>query len=166
MALLDDSFALIMRNSERIGSIIPDVVVEETYEDRLAITQHPVESGATVSDHAYMQPRAVEMRIGWSDSSAKSTAASRDSYDALLALQKERKPFTVFTGKRIFENMLVSGVTVTNDHKTKHAVIASVRLQEVILVETKKSSGSQAQPDKTAGVKSAGQVQAQSSAAP
>jgi hypothetical protein len=163
MALLDDTFALIMRNKEMIGSIIPDVVVEETYEDRLAITQHPVESGATVSDHAYMQPRTVEMRIGWSDSTGRSVASSRDSYDALLGLQKEREPFTVFTGKRIFDNMLVAGVTVINDQKTKHAIIAAVRLQEVIIVGVKTGAANQANPSKTQGTTNVGQAQAQAS---
>ncbi len=169
MALLDDGYALIMRNREAIGSIIPDVVIEESYEDKLAITQHPVEKGATVSDHAYRQPRQVDMRIGWSDSSGKSTASSRDSYDALLSLQNEREPFTVFTGKRIFENMLVAGVSVTNDQKTKHAVLATVRLQEVIIVSVQKGGvqgALQSQPQKTAGTANMGQVQAQSSAAP
>ncbi len=42
----------------------PDVVVEEVHRDALAITQHPVEQGASITDHAYRLPAVVEVRMG------------------------------------------------------------------------------------------------------
>lgn len=38
---------------QRIGVLIPSVVVSEKHTDTLEITEHPVEVGAAVADHAY-----------------------------------------------------------------------------------------------------------------
>jgi hypothetical protein len=48
-----DTFNL---QSRKIGVIIPDVVVSEKHSDTLEITEHPVETGAAISDHAYKRP--------------------------------------------------------------------------------------------------------------
>ena len=36
-----------------IGGIFPDVTTEEIHRDELQITQHPVETGAPVTDHCF-----------------------------------------------------------------------------------------------------------------
>ena len=54
-----------VRGSKRnIGGVIPDVVIQEVHDDAVTITQHPVEYGAAVSDHAYREPSQVMMTIG------------------------------------------------------------------------------------------------------
>jgi soluble lytic murein transglycosylase-like protein len=50
--------------SRKIGMIIPDVVVSEKHSDTLEITEHPVETGAAISDHAYKRPSEVVMEVG------------------------------------------------------------------------------------------------------
>jgi len=153
--------AVIMGGGRAIAQIIPDVTIEETYEDGLAITMHPVEKGANVSDHAYLKPKTIEMRVGWSDS-GKGEGTSSAQYKALLALQARREPFTVSTGKRLYQNMLVAGISVTTDQRTEHAVLASVRLQEVRIVSAQSTSagaGDQAMPQKTAATVSLGTIQ-------
>lgn len=45
----------------QLAGFIPDVVVEERHIDDLEITQHPVERGANISDHAYKRPPELEM---------------------------------------------------------------------------------------------------------
>jgi hypothetical protein len=165
--LLDDIFALIFRSSTAIADIIPDVTVENVYEDRLQITQHPVEGGATVSDHAFLQPKVIDLKVGWADGKAGYVGASRDAYEAVLALQAEREPFDVSTGKRLYSNMLVAGVTVADDVKAKYTVLASVRCQEVRIVGANQAQISdQSIPSKTFGQLNVGQVQAQASSAP
>ncbi|TDV39525.1 hypothetical protein C7405_101644 [Paraburkholderia caballeronis] len=69
-ALLDS----VMLTSKSIGSVTLNVIVEEIHSDALAVTEHPVELGAPISDHAYMRPREVVIRCGWSNA----------DYDALL----------------------------------------------------------------------------------
>jgi len=47
---------------------IPHVVIEEDHDDELIITQHPVELGAIISDHAYKKPSEVRVRCAWNNS--------------------------------------------------------------------------------------------------
>lgn len=54
--------------ARKIGSIVANVTIDERHEDRLVITQHPVEQGAQISDHAYKMPASVVLRVAWSNS--------------------------------------------------------------------------------------------------
>jgi hypothetical protein len=47
-----------------LGGLYPDVVVEESHDDALEITEHPVEQGASISDHAFKKPQTVTIRGG------------------------------------------------------------------------------------------------------
>src|SRR5580700_5469148 len=48
--------------------ITVDTTIEETYEDLLEITEHPVQVGAQIADHSFKRPMEVRLRCGWSDS--------------------------------------------------------------------------------------------------
>ena len=161
--LLDDFAPLIMRHSTSIGSIMPHVLVEENDDDRLAITEHPVENGATISDHAFLLPKTCDLKIGWGDSNGGHAGASIEEYEALLSLQAEREPFDVSTGMRLFQNMLVQGVSRTHDQKTHNSVIVTVRLKEVRIADAQTQGGTnisaQASPQQTAGRANAGELQ-------
>ncbi len=160
IGLFDDNYALIMRRSRAIGSIIPDVVVEERHEDTLMITEHPVESGAAVSDHAYKRPARVEMRVGFSDSAAAASGYVQQAYAALLALQEAREPFDVYTGKRAYRNMLIANLSVVTDRKSEWMLGAIVALQQVIIVGTGSivaaPASAQTAPQTTAPVQNSG----------
>src|SRR4051812_36617629 len=51
------------------------VAILEDHHDELEITSHPVEQGATVSDHAYKLPSSLTMQLGWTTSSSLASAA-------------------------------------------------------------------------------------------
>jgi len=52
-------------NSEAIDI---QATIEEVMTDLVTVTDHPVESGAIISDHAFWQPAQLIMRCGWSNS--------------------------------------------------------------------------------------------------
>jgi hypothetical protein len=144
MSLIGDiaaPYALIASRQRMIGTIMPDVVVEEAHNDQVVITKHPVEIGAAISDHAFKVPSTVQMKIGFSDSKAQSEGYVQEAYQELLALQIEREPFDVFTGKRAYENMLIESILVTTDVATEHALNAVVFLSEVLITYTDDTSG-------------------------
>jgi len=130
-SLVDDNAAMIFQSKIMIGSIIPNCVIEETYEDTVQITTHPVERGANMSDHAFMLPMGLSMKVAWADYKGKNSQYSVDMYKKLRDLQAKLEPLTVSTGKRVFQNMMIVGISVTNDQKTKHAVLADVRFKEI-----------------------------------
>ncbi len=166
IAILGDlaaPYALISTNGRAIGMILPDVVVEEVHNDELAITQHPVEMGAPVSDHAFKMPATVEMRVGWSDSKHGAPGCVKVIYQALLSLQEARQPFAVSTGKRRYTNMLISAIRVTTDERSETALNAVVILTKVIISKTQTTSASgagaaadQAKPQQTSPVQDLG----------
>lgn len=56
-----------------LGPIVAQVVIEERHHDELQITEHPVEQGASIADHAFKMPAEVVIRCGWSNSPSASS---------------------------------------------------------------------------------------------
>ena len=129
------------------------------------ITNHPVQNGANITDHAYKQPAMLSLRYGWSTSGAifsldLGAPSVDDVYSMLLNLQESRQPFDVVTGKRSYTNMLIRSIDLVTDKTTEKSIIVDVLLQQVIIVETQaatlKSVSVMSMPDKTAPVTNAG----------
>ncbi|MBK3400823.1 phage baseplate protein [Methylobacterium ajmalii] len=154
MSLLGElTYALISSPQTDIGGLIPDVVVEEVYRDSLIITDHPVEQGAAITDHAFKRPSGIDIRAGWSNSTAGAEGYIDGVYSAMLALQASRQPFTVFTPRRMYRNMLAADIVVSRDERTNSVLACTLSLREIIIANTQPSRsapGAQAMPEKTA----------------
>lgn len=61
---------LLLPATTSIGGIQVDTTLEETYEDSLEVTEHPVEAGASITDHSFKRPMELYLSCGWSDSSS------------------------------------------------------------------------------------------------
>lgn len=148
-----------------LGGLTFAVVLEENHEDGLNITEHPVEQGATINDHAWIKPRTVTIRAGQSDC-GQGEGASREIYDKLLELQRSREPFEIVTGKQLYKNMLLETLTVVTDATTEQALIISASCREVIIVQTQVTSvpprARHKKPGKTGATTDKGQKQAKS----
>lgn len=135
--------ALFLKNRS-IGGYIPDVVLEERHEDRLEITEHPIENGANITDHAYKQPAEVEIRVMWRQNYTpvgsflfgNQIGSKSDVYDGLLRLQRDRTLIDVVTGKRTYKNALIEELRVTTDGDTENALEVRARIKELIIVDT------------------------------
>lgn len=179
---------VLLRRPRKIATIIPDVVLEEIGLDELVITDHPVERGAPISDHAFKRPCELILRCGWSNSASTQVGGfaapglSRGlasvlggngdrvsaTYAELLALQEGREPITISTGKREYENMLMQSLALTTDQETEDALMVVARFREVIIVETRTASAApqeqQASPEQTAEPQDRGNVQSEQEA--
>lgn len=145
---MDILSTIFQQQSRKIELIAPDVVVRERHSDTLEITEHPVEFGQQVADHAYKTPSEVIMEVGFAgggsllDMASTLTGTSllgkspKEQYQALLDLQNKRTPFDVVTGKRIYKNMLLQGIEVTTDVKTENVLSAVLTLREVLITQT------------------------------
>ena len=56
------------------------VTIEEVHMDELVITEHPVEQGASITDHAFKKPAELLLRLGWSNSGLLGVLGSVASY--------------------------------------------------------------------------------------
>lgn len=50
------------------NDIIAQAVMEEQHMDEMEVTQHPVETGAPITDHAYVRPAHLKLTLMWSNS--------------------------------------------------------------------------------------------------
>lgn len=160
-------FRGIFNASAEVPSVISaDAVVIELHRDELIMTEHPVEQGSVIADHAYKVPQVVELEYGWSGSPPNSFAVRtdkflRDIYDQLLQLQKNRTLVSVSTGKRDYQSMLIQSVQEETSKETENAMIIRAVCREVILATVStfilSDSSVQAQPQNTAQTTEEGQ---------
>lgn len=173
-----------------IGSIVAHVTIEEVGNDELQITEHPVELGANITDHAFKKPAELIVRCGWSNASLAGVIAGVKGlitalqggdafgsdyvsgvYNQLLALQESRIPFDVTTGKRLYTNMLMRSLGVTTDEHSEYTLMVTAVFKQVLIVQTQATTlpprDDQAQPESTAETADTGVKQvAQSFPAP
>lgn len=151
-----------------------DAVLTLEHEQRLEKTQHPVQTGAAISSHAYLMPARLTMEIGMSDAMAafsngqnsngalyagatpsntapftgSSYSKSVNAYQTLLALQAARQPLTITTRLRTYVNMVVVNALPREDHRTITGLRARVEFEQIITGQVSTTPYS-ARPDST-----------------
>jgi hypothetical protein len=131
-----------------IGGFPAQIVIEEVERDELTITEHPVEQGAPIADHAFKRPSEVTIRAGWSATEAGDLSADGGGiYSILLRMQAALQPFNVFTGKRSYKDMLIASLVVETDEKSEFALMATITCRQIILVSTSTTSVSGSSSD-------------------
>lgn len=169
-------FNALFMSGRSIGGIIPDVTIEETHTDKLTVTKHPVERGASVSDHSYKEPAVVTMKIGWSDSNSLirsivsgslfsgSISSANDMYKAMLDLQVSGSRFDLVTGKRTYTDMLITQIRNTTNAESENSIVLEVDMEQQIVVQTQAvalvATEDQANPAATGPVQNSGTKQA------
>lgn len=108
-------------------------VISEHHNDTLTVTDHPVEHGAVISDHAFANPRRVDVNIAYVEDFSQSL---RDIYQKFVVLQRSRELFNIVTGKRAYENMIIESLEETTDARTENILNLTARCREIIIVET------------------------------
>lgn len=159
----------------QLADIIAQATIEENHHDELEITEHPVEQGAAISDHAFKRPAEVIIKMGWSNSpsgpgslikagigfaaasspgvqqvangvgvgmavqsllTGSETDQIKAIYQRLLELQATRALFDVYTGKRVYHNMICKSLAVQTDFKTENSLFVTITCKQLILVNT------------------------------
>lgn len=145
-----------------IGAFETQLTIEENCTDDLEITQHPVQQGASITDHAYLKPSTVRVRIMFNEEDGP----LNETYADFLELQASRILFNVVTGKRNYKNMLIKSINVVNDMQTENVLSISVELQQINIVTVQLVSvpprANQKSPGKTDKTQPAGQKKATS----
>jgi len=145
---MDIESAIFSQHSRKIGTLVPSVVISEKHSDALEITEHPVEIGAPVSDHAFKRPSDVVMELGFAGGGSLLNGINmgaiglslglspQDTYKQILDLQASRQPFDVITGKKTYSNMLIRAIEVTTDKTSENVLMCVLTLHEVIITQT------------------------------
>lgn len=126
------------------GNYLFDAYFNINHESTLSITEHPVQTGANISDHAFMQPNILTFEIGMSDvmqdlsnsdykDFSGDTTRSINAYKILRQLQYDRIPINVYTKLYDYKNMLIETLSAPDTNQTAYALKASVTLKELLV---------------------------------
>jgi hypothetical protein len=126
---------LVSAQATAATSYVFDAVLAAEHEQSITKTNHPVQTGASVSSHAYIEPARLTLYVLMSDvvpqyASSNQTSApyiqqwtgnpskSVAAYQQMLALQAARIPLTITTRLRTYYNMLPLRISPREDEKT------------------------------------------------
>ena len=133
-----------------IGGFFFDAFLRLDHTSKLAITSHPVQTGANISDHAYLEPKELVIEVGMSDVAKDLVAGqftggwsrSVTAYEILKELQAARIPLDVLTRLGLYKNMLIETISAPDDYRTLHGLKATITMKEVLVasVQTVKVS--------------------------
>lgn len=122
-----------------IGGYFFDGYLNLSIASELQVTQHPVESGADVSDHAYLMPREISMTVIMSDAHQSlvpgqfsgTWSRSVEAYQQLERIQKDRIPVSVLTRLGLYKNMVIKSLVANDTDLQLHGLKAEVSLIEL-----------------------------------
>lgn len=125
---------IFIKPQRKIGTIAVQVVVNEATTDTLTITRQPVQQGASITDHAYMEPTAFTHTIYFAAPGFTGGTSLDQIYKQLLDLQASAVPFDIITPKRIYKNMLMASLGQTTDKNTENCLAIHASYQQIIIV--------------------------------
>jgi hypothetical protein len=133
-----------------IDGYLIDAAISEDHTLEAAITEHPVEKGANVTDHVRVLPRTLTMEGLVSDTPFGEVATFRRSLAEIsvgidapsinartlleeLMYRRERVPITTANGK-VYDNMALQSLSFPLDAKTGDACRFKATFKELIIV--------------------------------
>lgn len=134
---------IFIRPKRAVGPIKVQVVVNEQSIDTLTITKQPVQQGASITDHAYLEPVSFSHTIYFAAPGLEALVGSfiggsgeslAQIYQKLLDLQSGAIPFDIVTPKRVYKNMLMATLTMTTDKQTENCLSIHASYQQIIMV--------------------------------
>lgn len=122
-----------------------DGFMSVSHERKLTITQNPVETGASVVDHSYVNPTTVTMKIMMSDvhqsiipgQFSDLTFRHTSAWAILKQIQESRIPVDIFTKLGYYKNMLIESISAEDTKETFRALDATVTLVEIPVARVK-----------------------------
>lgn len=132
--------------SSAVGPVPIDVIIKETHNSSLEITEIPIEDGSRITDHAFKLPKKLSL-----DTASGNAAAT---YNALVAFQVSRVPFTVVSGFFIYTNMLIKDLSADRDKDFTTVLRCRAELQEILIVSTAYAADTSGATDSTSNSKS------------
>lgn len=124
-----------MIDSPSFGRFVFDAVFSTEHNLSITATQHPVQTGSSVSDHAFTNPTEVSIEVGMSDAMQGVGADhSVNAFQQLKAIMMRKEPLTVITRLDTYKNMLITSISAPDNYETMHGLKAQVYFQQIEIV--------------------------------
>lgn len=134
-------------------SYVFDAVLELDHEQELVKTRHPVQTGAAITSHAYIEPARLVMQVLMSDVTPQYVSVAQtkapyiqpwrgapsksvSAYQQMVSLQATRIPLTVTTRLRTYYNMLIMKISPREDSKTTTGARFRIEFEQIIVADT------------------------------
>ena len=148
---------LFIRKQKSLGGVKLDAVLTETHDNVFSLTKNPVELGAEIADSVVIQPKTVTISTVVTDtpiglaalgqivdnvtgffgtSNEENLTRSAAAYNSIIALAETREPLELQTNLKLYENMIVTGISTSQNKDSSRMVNMIIKLEEVIIVET------------------------------
>ena len=146
---------LFIRTRRRIAGVKLDGVIRENHSAPIRIKKNPVEWGVDITDHAIIEPVKISIEGIVSDTplgfdagielldsidslfgAATYQTRSQHAFNSLTFFKNEREPIDVQTGLKLYKNMLITDIKVSQDKDTSKAVFLSIDCEEIIIVQS------------------------------
>ena len=133
-----------------------DGVVSESHSNAIQLTQNPVETGVTITDHAVISPRELVIvgvitdtpfgnidlgavsSIGGLFGASTSNAQTRtqQGYAQMVYLMNERDIVTIQTELALYENFVITNIATTQDVNSSQSALMHITLTEVLIAHS------------------------------
>ena len=131
-----------------IDGFVLDVMVSEEHSFDSMVTRHPVEKGADVTDHIRDEPITVRVEGLVTDTPIGTMTSVRgpndlpsdDAFNRLLAIRAAKRPVTIETSLRRYENMGLERFSVPKDKDTGDALRFSAFFVQLELVTNERTT--------------------------
>lgn len=120
--------------SPTYGDIVFDAVFRANHDFTVVATEHPIQSGASITDHAYIEPEKVTLSVGMSDVMGDTDGRSADMFKQLKDMMRLREPVTIVTRFGSYTDMLLVQLTVPDEHLIMTGLKAELTFQHIEIV--------------------------------
>ncbi len=148
---------LFIRTRRSLGGVQLDAVITESHNNTIRLTKNPVEFGVDITDHAVIEPKKLVINAEVSDTplgvaafteivdlvtglfgtaTTDNITRSNAAYNALVLLQETREPIEVQTRLRLYKDMIITGISTTQDKDSSRIVNMIISLEEVLITES------------------------------
>lgn len=145
---------LFIRTKKAIGGIQLDAVLTESHSNTVRKTTNPIELGADITDHAIAEPKTISIVAEVSDTPLGAAAIgeivdlvtglfgsattnnitrSNAAYNAMVQLQEAREPIEIQTKLKLYQNMLITSIRVSQDKDTSRIVRMFIDAEEIFI---------------------------------
>jgi len=123
-----------------------DAVLDVTHSQKTNITSHPVQTGANVTDHAFLEPARLTMTIKMSDTKVSTIPSqfagiaytkSVGAYRILEQLQQQRLSFQVHTRLKTYQNMMIESLDIQDSLETLYGLEVTIEMVEILVASEK-----------------------------
>lgn len=159
------------------GGFTFDAIFEEDHTVEMEVTDSPVETGVSVTDHAFMKPYKVKLTVGVTNHQLRPYDGGfglgderiQNAFRKLTDLMLTREPFDLQTGLKLYTSMICTYLRVIQNASASSSLVFECDIREIVIVNTevvtypprqKGAATNQASKKKASGEKQSKEVEA------